>query len=125
MKPIQPRPLWAGRTLALLGIVLVAFNLRTAVASLSPILGQLERDIALTPPVIGLLGMLPPLCYAVFGIITPLVAKRFGLEPTLIGTLLLLSGGLLWRGLATDAVTLVARAASPRSSALTIAPEPG
>ena len=94
--------------MALLGIVLVAFNMRTAVASLSPILAQLERDIALDPPVIGLLGMLPPLCYAVFGILTPLIAKRFGLEPTLIVTLLILSGGLLWRGLATDAVTLVA-----------------
>ncbi len=32
---------------------------------------------------LGLLGMLPPLCFAVFGILTPLIAKRFGLEPTL------------------------------------------
>ena len=108
MTPTQPRSLWAGRTLALVGIVLVAFNLRTAVASLSPILAEVEHDIALAPVVVGLLGMLPPLCYAVFGILTPLIAKRFDLEPTLIVALVALSIGLLGRGLAGDALWLVA-----------------
>lgn len=103
-----PAPLWAGRTLALLGIVLVAFNLRTAVASLSPVLGALQEEIALGPVVVGFLGMLPPLCYAVFGILTPLVAKRFGLEPSLIAALALLALGLAGRGLAPDAGWLVA-----------------
>ncbi|HET8780489.1 MAG TPA: MFS transporter, partial [Agromyces sp.] len=104
----ERRPLWAGRTLALVGIVLVAFNLRTAVASLSPILAELERDISLTPLVIGFLGMLPPLCYAVFGIVTPLFTKRLGLELTLIVSLAALSVGLLGRGIAGDALWLVA-----------------
>jgi MFS transporter, CP family, cyanate transporter len=106
--PTPPRPLWAGRTLALVGIVLVAFNLRTAVASLSPILAEVQHDITLAPVIVGLLGMLPPLCYAVFGILTPLIAKRFDLEPTLIVALVALSLGLLWRGLAGDALGLVA-----------------
>ena len=52
--------------------------------------------------------MLPPLCYAVFGILTPLIAKRFDLEPTLIVALVALSIGLLGRGLAGDALGLVA-----------------
>lgn len=108
MHPIQPRPLWAGRTLALVGIVLVAFNLRTAVASLSPIIVQLERDVALSPVIVGLLGMLPPLCYAVFGIATPGFAKRVGLEIALIGSLVALAIGLAGRGLAGDALWLVA-----------------
>ena len=107
MKPTEPRPLWAGRSLALVGIVFVAFNLRTAVASLSPILMVLEQDVALSPTVVGLLGMLPPLCYAIFGILTPLIAKRFDLEPTLIVALGALSIGLLGRGLAGDALQLV------------------
>ena len=78
--------------------MLVAFNLRTAVASLSPILHQLERDIAARPARVGLLGMLPPLCYAVFGIITPLITKRFDLEPTLVVALVALSLGLARSG---------------------------
>ncbi|WP_173922067.1 CynX/NimT family MFS transporter [Agromyces sp. Marseille-P2726] len=101
------RPLWAGRALALIGIVLVAFNLRTAVATLSPILTELERDIALAPIVVGFLGMLPPLCFAVFAIVTPLFAKRLGLEVTLILSIVALAVGLAGRGLAGDAVWLV------------------
>lgn len=105
------RSLWAGRTLALVGVVLVAFNLRTAVASLSPILDELERDVTLVPAVVGFLGMLPPLCYAVFGIATPLVAKRLGLEPALIGALVALGIGLAGRGIAGDALGLVVASA--------------
>lgn len=111
MKSIPPRPLWAGRTLALVGIVLVAFNLRTAVASLSPILVQLEAEIPLNPAVVGFLGMLPPLCYAVFGILTPMVAKRIGLEAALITSLVALTIGLLGRGVAGSALWLVAASA--------------
>ena len=111
MTSLPPRPLWAGRTLALVGIVLVAFNLRTAVASLSPILHQLEAEMPLAPVVVGLLGMLPPLCYALFGILTPMVAKRLGLELTLIIALVALSIGLAGRGLAGSALWLVAASA--------------
>lgn len=111
MKPTPPRPLWAGRTLALVGIVVVAFNLRTAVASLSPVLGQLETEIPLSPAVVGFLGMLPPLCYALFGILTPIAAKRIGLEAALIASLLALTVGLLGRGIAGSAPWLVAASA--------------
>lgn len=96
------RPLWAGRTLALIGIVAVAFNLRSAVASLSPILVALERDIPLSALAVGFLGMLPPLCYAVFGILTPVLARKLGLEATLVVSLGALVLGLSGRGLATS-----------------------
>ncbi|MGX5695168.1 MFS transporter [Agromyces soli] len=104
---VAARPLWAGRALALIGIVLVAFNLRTAVASLSPVLARVEDEIALTPALVGFLGMLPPLCYALFGILTPLASRRLGLERSLVGALLLLCAGLAGRGLAPDAGWLI------------------
>ncbi|KQM83978.1 CynX/NimT family MFS transporter [Agromyces sp. Leaf222] len=102
------RPLWAGRTLALLGILLVASSLRTGVASLSPIIDHIDADIPLPPALVGLLGMLPPLCFAVFGILTPLIAKRLGLERTVVVALAVLAIGLAGRGLAPEAVTLIA-----------------
>jgi CP family cyanate transporter-like MFS transporter len=55
--------------------------------------------------------MLPPLCYAVFGILTPMVAKRIGLEAALIGSLLALTVGLFGRGIAGSALWLVAASA--------------
>ncbi|MFF2273180.1 MFS transporter [Agromyces sp. NPDC058136] len=111
MTPTPVRPLWAGRALALVGIVLVAFNLRTAVASLSPVLGRIEAEIELAPVVVGFLGMLPPLCYAVFGIATPRFAKRFGLERTLVVALAALALGLAGRGFAGSALALVGASA--------------
>lgn len=101
------RPLWAGRALALVGIVLVAFNLRTAVASLSPVLARVEADIPLSPALVGFLGMLPPLCYAAFGILTPLVSRRLGLERSMVVAMAILTLGLAGRGLAPDAGWLV------------------
>lgn len=111
MTDVPLRPLWAGRTLALIGIVAVAFNLRSAVASLSPILVALERDIPLSPLEVGLLGMLPPLCYAVFGILTPVLARRFGLEAALVASLGALVIGLSGRGLAPSAGWLLTASA--------------
>lgn len=94
------RPLWRGRALALVGIVLVAANLRTAVASLSPIVAQIGSDIPLSPVLIGLLGTAPPVCFALFGVATPMLARRLGLERLLLIALLALVAGLIARGLA-------------------------
>ncbi|GAA1056430.1 putative MFS transporter [Agromyces luteolus] len=111
MSPESTRPLWHGRTLALLGILLVAFNLRTAVASLSPILDLVGRDIPVSTALVGILGMLPPLCYAVFGIATPVLTRRAGLEPVLVGALVALVVGSAARGLVGSAWWLFAASA--------------
>jgi CP family cyanate transporter-like MFS transporter len=101
------RPLWQGRALALVGIVLFAFSLRSAVASLSPVLGFIEADFPLPPAVIGLIGTVPPVCYAVFGILTPQLERRFGLERLALAAMIGVIVGLVWRGLATDSITLL------------------
>lgn len=102
-----PRPLWQGRALALVGIVLFAFSLRTAVASLSPVVGYVDAEFALPAAVVGLIGTAPPVCYALFGILTPRFERRFGLERLALAAMVIAVIGLGWRGLATDAVTLV------------------
>jgi hypothetical protein len=60
--------------------VLVAFSLRPAVAALSPILAEVQADFAVPTWVVGLIGTAPPVCFAVFGIVTPTLERRFGLE---------------------------------------------
>ena len=42
---IGPRPLWRGRVLAVLGILLCAFSLRSAVASLSPVVDLIGEGV--------------------------------------------------------------------------------
>lgn len=105
------RPLWQGRALALLGIVLVAFSLRSAVASLSPVLDHVVEDFPVSPVIIGLIGAAPPVCFAIFGLVTPLLERRFGLERIAVAAIALMAAGLLLRGLAVDSTTLLASTA--------------
>lgn len=98
----------AGRVLALLGIVLFAFSLRSGVASLSPIVAEISGDIPLSPWVVGLIGTAPPVCYAAFGIFTPWLERRFGLQRLALLALIGATLGMAGRALASDAVILLA-----------------
>lgn len=101
------RPLWRGRTLALLGIVLVAFSLRSSVASLSPILAEVQADIAVPTWVLGLIGAAPPVCFALFGIVTPALERRFGLERLAVTAMVVATAAMIARALAGDAIALL------------------
>jgi CP family cyanate transporter-like MFS transporter len=103
---VGPRPLWRGRVLALVGIVLVAANLRTAVTSLSPIFAEIDGDIGVGSVGLGLLGMLPPLCFALFGVFTPRLVRRLHLEPVLLLALGSIVAGHLVRSLAPNFAVL-------------------
>ncbi|TQO18989.1 CP family cyanate transporter-like MFS transporter [Rhodoglobus vestalii] len=78
------RTIWRGRILALLGILFIALNVRTAVAAISPILSVIENDIALTSFGLGVLGMLPPIAFALAGIFAPALARTRGLDASLL-----------------------------------------
>ncbi|MEU8664923.1 MFS transporter [Actinoplanes philippinensis] len=103
-----PLTLWAGRTAALLGIVLVAFTLRQTVAAMSPILGAIRVDIPISSIGAGLLGTLPPILLAVSGFVAPRVARGLGLDRGIVLALLLMTGGHLVRAFAPGFVVLLA-----------------
>ncbi|WP_439903058.1 MFS transporter [Microbacterium azadirachtae] len=103
----EVRPLWRGRALAVLGIVLVAFSLRSAVASLSPVVDHVARDFPMPSAVVGLIGTAPPVCFALFGLLTPLMERRLGLERVAVIALGAVTVGLVARGLAVDSTTLL------------------
>jgi CP family cyanate transporter-like MFS transporter len=75
---------WAGRIAAVVGILLVALNLRTAVSAISPIVAEISADVPLDSVGLGVLGMLPPIAFAACGLAAPLVARRIGLEASLV-----------------------------------------
>jgi CP family cyanate transporter-like MFS transporter len=99
-------PLWSGRGLVLAGIILSAFNLRTAVTSLTPLLDQLGDLFGFGATMTGVFGMLPTAAFAAFGALTPTIAHRIGLERTALLAMLLAMLGLLLRSWAggTDAL---------------------
>lgn len=97
---------WKGRILALVGIVLIAANLRTAVAALSPIFGHISQDFPLSSLEIGLLGMLPTVFFAGFGLATPVFTKRWSLESVTVFTLIVIGIGHLFRAFSSSFMTL-------------------
>ncbi|KQQ67452.1 MFS transporter [Microbacterium sp. Leaf320] len=107
----RAQPLWRGRALALIGIVLVAFSLRSAVASLSPVIDHIAEEFTVSSVVVGLIGAAPPVCFAVFGLLTPMFERRFGLERVAVVAIGLIAAGLLLRGLAVDSTSLLAATA--------------
>lgn len=97
----------AGRLAALSGIVLVAFTLRQAVASISPILGDIRADIPISTLGVGLLGTLPPVLFAVSGFTAPRVARHLGLDGGILLALVLMTTGQLVRAFAPGVTVLL------------------
>nr|WP_237542268.1 MULTISPECIES: MFS transporter [unclassified Streptomyces] len=68
---------WTVR-LMIIGIVLAALNLRPAITSLGALLEEVRVGLGMSGSLAGLLTSVPPLCFAVFGIMAPRLARRFG-----------------------------------------------
>ena len=100
-------PLWAGRTAALTGVLLVAFTLRQAVAAVSPIIGDIRVDIPISNLDVGLLGTLPPLLFAVSGFTAPRVARHLGLDGGIVFALVLMTAGHVVRAVAPGVTVLL------------------
>jgi MFS transporter, CP family, cyanate transporter len=98
---VKIKPL-TGRLLALFGMLLVALNVRTAVSSLSPIIPFIRDDFELSTLAVSFLGMLPPLGFALSGLIAPIITRRLGLEATLLTLLATIVLGSLIRAVSGD-----------------------
>ena len=86
------------RLLVLVGMVLLAINLRPAAVSVGPVLQEVTTDLSLSPTSAGLLTSLPVLAFATFGAVAPWLARVVGLHRTT-----LLSLGAVVVGLAARA----------------------
>jgi CP family cyanate transporter-like MFS transporter len=90
--PVLRRP-W----LLLLGLILVALNLRPALSSMAPLLSEVSKSLGLSAAQAGLLTTLPVLCLGLFAPLAPILARRFGAERVVLGILLTLAGGIILR----------------------------
>lgn len=79
------------------GFVLASLNLRPALAGVSPLLDEIMTDVGLTPAGGGAITTVMVVCLGLFGVLTPVLARRAGLDRTLLAGLLLLAVGVLVR----------------------------
>ncbi|WP_420709023.1 CynX/NimT family MFS transporter [Streptomyces sp. NRRL S-37] len=110
---------WRTRLLVV-GIVLAALNLRPAITSLGALLEEVRDGLGMSGSVAGLLTSVPPLCFAVFGVTAPRLARRFGAGAVVCAGMVAIGTGLLIRPyvggtaafLATSALALMGIAVS-------------
>jgi CP family cyanate transporter-like MFS transporter len=81
---------WRPRGLGVLAaVVLLAVNLRAAVTGLSPLLPRVTHDTGLSSTEVGLLGAVPPFCFAAAALVGPALLRRAAAERLALLTLAL------------------------------------
>jgi CP family cyanate transporter-like MFS transporter len=96
--------------LLVVGIVLLAANMRSALTSVAPLIGEIRADTGISNGVAGLLTTLPLLAFGVLSPVAPRLARRFGMERMLLASLLLLAAGIVLRSAGTVAVLFLGTA---------------
>ena len=87
----------AGRVLVVLGIVVLAFNLRPAAVSVGPVLDEVSDGLGMRGWETSLLTSLPVLSFATVGALAPRIARVIGLHRATLAALVLVAAGLAVR----------------------------
>ncbi|MFC8764690.1 CynX/NimT family MFS transporter [Streptomyces sp. NPDC057193] len=91
------RALLAHPVLLLTGIVLASLNMRVALASVAPLVGEISDAFGLSATAGSLVTSVPVLFLGVGALVAPPLGRRFGVERVLFAALLLLGVGILAR----------------------------
>ncbi|MGW7431283.1 CynX/NimT family MFS transporter [Streptomyces sp. NPDC054861] len=91
------RVLLAHPALLMAGIVLASLNMRAALASVSPLVGEISAAFGLSSTASSLVTSVPVLFLGAGALVAPWLGRRFGAEPVLLAALLLLGAGILVR----------------------------
>ncbi|WP_406133959.1 CynX/NimT family MFS transporter [Streptomyces zaomyceticus] len=97
--------------LVTLGLVLAALNLRPAITSLGALLEEVSADLHMSGTVAGVLTSVPPLCFAIFGITAPRLARRFGPAAVVCAGMAAIFAGLVLRPFAGGTAGFLAASA--------------
>ena len=94
---VRPGAMAAGGALLVVAVVLTALNLRPAITSIGPVLGEMRQSLGASAIWAGALTTLPGLCFAGAGLAAPWLARRVGLGRAISIALVILSVGLVIR----------------------------
>jgi MFS transporter, CP family, cyanate transporter len=106
----SPGPRWE-RVLVVVGVVLLAVNLRPAATSLGTLLGQAQQTLSISASLAGVLTTLPVICFAAFGPVATALGRHWGLHRTTLLTLVLVVTGLGVRAFAGSALVFTSASA--------------
>jgi CP family cyanate transporter-like MFS transporter len=78
-------------------ILLLAGNLRAALTSVGPLVSEIRADTGISDGLAGLITTVPLLAFAAMSSQAPRLARRYGVERTLLASMLVLTAGILAR----------------------------
>ncbi|AMM33220.1 Major facilitator superfamily MFS_1 [Sinomonas atrocyanea] len=84
---------WRGRILVLVGLLAVAFTLRTAVTSVPALTDRIAGEMFLPSWLVGILGMLPTALFGVAGLLTPLLMRAWSVEAIAVAAMAAAAAG--------------------------------
>lgn len=87
------------RWLLVLGIAVVALNLRPALASVGPVIADMRGDTGLSNAALGFLTTLPLLAFGFLSVFASAVSRRVGLERAVAIGLVLIAAGTVARAI--------------------------
>ncbi|MFF8833935.1 CynX/NimT family MFS transporter [Streptomyces sp. NPDC015130] len=94
-------PRWRARlahpAVLLVGIVLASLNMRVALASVAPLVGEISAAFGLSSTATSLVTSVPVLFLGAGALVAPWLGRRFGAERVLFAALVLLGVGILAR----------------------------
>lgn len=98
LTPTAPIPLRGIRTFYLIaGLLLLAFNMRPALVSVSPIINIIGIDLHVSTSALSLLTAIPVLCFGFLAPLAPLIASKLTLSKAILASLALLLIGIALR----------------------------
>ncbi|MFG1657631.1 MFS transporter [Micromonospora chersina] len=105
--PAPPAVPARGGLLVLVGMLLVAVNLRAAVTSLGALLDEIRDGLGLSGTMAGLVTTLPTIAFAGLGALTPWLVRRWAASRVLVVAMLALTVGQVLRVVTDSAAVFV------------------
>ncbi|GAB3795267.1 MFS transporter [Humibacter antri] len=81
----------------LIGLLLVAANLRASITSVGPVIGDIRSDLGISAVTASVLISIPLVAFGLFSPIAPVIARRPGIERTLGVAIIVLAIGIVAR----------------------------
>jgi MFS transporter, CP family, cyanate transporter len=89
-EPARGKILTSATAPLLVGLLLVALNLRPAISSVPPVLETIRQDLGLGRAFLGLLTTIPVLCMSALALVAPKISRRIGAERAVLWSIVLI-----------------------------------
>lgn len=91
----------------LFAVMALAINLRSPIVAVGPVVGFIRDELGVSGSFMGVVGALPVLAFGLFSPFVVKLVRRFGMENTLVGSIVLLIAGILLRSVIPSVWLLV------------------